>query len=216
MSSAEIVAQAYLARVHMGLNLRNLVFMGMGEPLDNLDAVAQAVEVLSDQRGMDIAMRHMTISTCGLVPGIRRLAEMNRPTLKLAVSLNAPNDRLRNALMPVNRRYPLSELKSALAAYPLARGNAILVEYVLIKNVNDGAAHAAQLADFLGGLNAKLNLIPYNPRQGARYKAPSAGDVAAFQQQLIDREIFVRLRASKGVEILAACGQLGAASGVSP
>lgn len=209
LNAGEIVSQVYLARHHLGFDVRNVVFMGMGEPLDNVDAVTQAIAVLSDQRGLDIARRHITLSTCGHVDGIRRLAALNWPDLKLAVSLNAPNDSLRDTLMPINRRYPLKRLKSALAVFPLARANALFMEYVLIKGVNDHEAHAEQLAAFLDGLPAKLNLIPYNPCRDASFQAPSAEDISRFHQQLIHRKLFVRLRSSKGAAILAACGQLG-------
>lgn len=209
LQPAEMVAQVYLARHLMGFDVRNVVFMGMGEPLDNFDAVTQAIAVLSDQRGLDIAKKHITVSTCGHVDGIRWLAGLNWPDLKLAVSLNAPNDNLRDTLMPINRRYPLKMLRSALADFPLARTNALFIEYVLIKGVNDHDAHADQLAVFLRGLPVKLNLIPCNPFRGAPFEAPGAEEVSRFHQKLIDRKMFVRLRSSKGADILAACGQLG-------
>jgi 23S rRNA (adenine2503-C2)-methyltransferase len=210
LSAAEIVSQVYLAKVSMALNVRNVVFMGMGEPLDNFDAVAQAIEVISDQRGLNLAKGRITLSTCGLVDGIRRLAKLNWPDLKLAISLNAPNDLLRDQLMPINRRYPLSALKAALQDYPLGRANALFFEYVLIKGINDAEPHAEELAAFLDGLPAKTNLIPYNPRPGSAFEAPSAEEVFDFQQKLVAQKIFVRLRASKGAGIMAACGQLGA------
>jgi 23S rRNA (adenine2503-C2)-methyltransferase len=207
----EIVAQVYTVKVRMGIDVRNVVFMGMGEPLDNFDTVMQAIRVLEDQHGLDIAKRRMTLSTAGLLPGIRRLAALQWPRLKLAVSLNAPNDRLRSKLMPVNKRYPMSLLKEVLADYPLGRGNALMMEYVLIKGVNDRPEHAVLLADYLRGLTAKLNLIPYNPRRRSSLEAPSDRDVETFRQRLIDQRLFVRLRRSKGNRIRAACGQLGGA-----
>ncbi len=209
LSAHEIVAQVYTAKVVMGLPVRNVVFMGMGEPLDNLEPLLQAIRVLEDQRGMNIAKRHMTVSTAGLVSGIEKLAAQNWPQLKLAVSLNAPNDELRSRLMPVNRHYPLAQLKSALRKFPLARGNVLFMEYVLIKEQNDAPDHARQLADYLEGLPARVNLIPYNPRQQSSYEAPLPSDVQRFRQALIDQGIFVRLRKSKGENIQAACGQLG-------
>lgn len=207
----EIVAQVYTVKVRLGIDVRNVVFMGMGEPLDNFDTVMKAVRVLEDQRGLDIAKRRMTLSTVGLLPRIRQLAALQWPQLKLAVSLNAPNDALRSKLMPVNNRYPLSTLKEVLASYPLARGNALLIEYVLIKGVNDWPEHAVQLSDFLQGLSAKLNLIPYNPRRRSSLEAPTEREVETFRQRLIDQRVFVRLRGSKGNRIRAACGQLGGA-----
>lgn len=209
LTADEIVAQVYLVKVRMGIDVRNVVFMGMGEPLDNSEAVMQAIRVLSDQRGLDIARRRMTLSTVGLVENIRALAAEQGPQLKLAVSLNAPNDALRTFLMPVNRRYSMMALRNVLADYPLARGNALLIEYVLIKGVNDLPQHAVQLARYLRGLTVKLNLIPYNPRRRSPFEAPARKEVERFQQKLIDQKVFVRLRRSKGHRIRAACGQLG-------
>ncbi len=209
LTVAEMVAQVHAVKVRMGLAVRNVVFMGMGEPLDNFGAVVQAVRVMEDQRGLDIAKRHMTLSTSGLVPDIERLAALDWPQLKLAVSLNAPNDPLRDSLMPVNRLYPLAALKRALHGYPLARGNSIFLEYVLISGVNDHPRHARELADYIGDLPAKLNLIPYNPRPASPFRAPSALDLDGFRQALVAQGIFVRVRTSKGADIRAACGQLG-------
>ena len=128
----EITGQVYSARMRYGQPIRNVVFMGMGEPFDNFDAVVQAIRVLSDQRGMDIARRYITVSTAGRIDGIRRLARLDMPHLKLAVSLNAANDALRDRLMPINRRSPLARLQAALMAYPLKKGYALMVAYVLI------------------------------------------------------------------------------------
>jgi 23S rRNA (adenine2503-C2)-methyltransferase len=211
LTAAEIVAQVYTVKVTMGFRVRNVVFMGMGEPLDNFDNLVQAVGVLADQRGLDIAKRHMTISTVGLPRAIERLAALDWPQLKLAISLNAPDDGLRNQLMPINRIHPLDELKSALRAYPLARGHTFFMEYVLIKGVNDHPRRAARLAEFIKDLPVKLNLIPYNPHSYCAFEAPRQADIQRFQEALIDQHIFVRVRASKGAGIRAACGQLGAA-----
>lgn len=209
LSAAEIVAQAHGVKTVLGHDVRNVVFMGMGEPLDNLDNVIQAIRVMKDQRGLNIALRRITVSTCGLVPGIRRLGDLNWPQLKLAVSLNAADDATRNALMPVNRRHDLAELKQALQAFPLAKGNVLLMEYVLIKGVNDQPEQALQLARYLEGLPVRLNLIAYNPRRRSPYDAPSPSEVERFRQQLVAQHLFVRLRCSRGAGIRAACGQLG-------
>lgn len=209
LSVDEIVAQVYAVKVEMGINVRNVVLMGMGEPLDNFDPVVQAIRVMADQRGLDIAKRHITVSTAGLAPGIEQLAALNWPRLKLAVSLNASNDTLRSQLMPVNRKYPMESLKAALRSYPLARGNAIFFEYVLIKGVNDHPRYARQLHAYFRNLPVKLNLIPFNPTQPSPFKAPTVKDVERFHQALIEQNIFVRLRSPKGAGIRAACGQLG-------
>lgn len=212
LTAEEIVSQVYTIKVVMRIDVRNVVFMGMGEPLDNFDPVIQSVRVMEDQRGLNIAKRRITVSTAGLPHQIQRLARLNWPQLKLALSLNAPNNTLRSELMPINRTYPLDQLKSVLNDYPLARGNAIFMEYVLIKGVNDQRAHARQLRDFIGDLPVKLNLIPYNPRRQSPYEAPNLTGLERFHQALIDEAIFVRLRSSKGAGIMAACGQLGSSS----
>lgn len=212
LSVDEIVAQVYTIKVEMGINIRNVVFMGMGEPLDNFDPVVQAIRVMEDQRGLNIAKSHITVSTAGLPHKIKQLAELNWPQLKLALSLNAPNDQLRDGLMPINRAWPMDTLKKMLATVPLTRGNALFMEYVLIKEVNDHPRYARQLAEYLQGLTVKLNLIPYNPRQQSPFQAPTDEDVQRFHQALIDQKIFVRLRSPKGAGIRAACGQLGAKS----
>lgn len=209
LDADEIVAQVYTVKVQMGIDVRNVVFMGMGEPLDNFEPVVHSIRVMEDQRGLDIAKRHITLSTVGLPRKILQLAELNWPQLKLALSLNAPDDRLRTDLMPINQRYSLDTLKKALAAYPLARGNALFIEYVLIKGVNDHPEYARRLAQYLDGLPVKLNLIPYNPRRRSPFKAPTDKDIQRFHQALIDQKCFVRLRRSKGAGIRAACGQLG-------
>ena len=209
LTADEIVAQVYMARVCLGMPVRNVVFMGMGEPLDNFDAVVHAIRILEDQRGLNIAKRRITLSTAGLVPGIERLAELKWPQLKLAVSLNATENSQRNDLMPVNRRYGLDQLKSALAHYPLARGNVLLIEYVLIKNRNDSEEDARRLARYVEGLPVRINLIPYNPGRSPPLEAPSEKEVLRFRQALIELGLFVRLRHSKGANICAACGQLG-------
>jgi len=205
----EIVGQVVAARRRFGDGVRNVVFMGMGEPLDNFDNVVQAVRVITDQHGLDVAMRHVTISTCGLDDGIRSLAALNWPHLKLAVSLNAPNDRLRNELMPVNRRVPLARLMEALRAFPLAKDAALMMAYVLVPGVNDRPEHARQVAALLAPFKARINLIGYNPLSGvAAYRAPQADEVEAFARRLAEAGVFVCRRRTKGRELAAACGQL--------
>lgn len=209
LRAEEIVAQVYTVKVVLGHPVRNIVFMGMGEPLDNFDQLIQAIRVIEDQRGLNIGKRRMTVSTVGLVPGIERLSALNWPQLKLAVSINAPNDDIRSRLMPVNRHYRMSELKSVLQQYPLGRGNALYMEYVLIKGVNDHPDHARQLSEYFNGLTVKLNLIPYNPDSGSEFEAPTAEGLERFRRALIDERIFVRRRSPRGAGIQAACGQLG-------
>ena len=134
----EIVGQVYQTRKHFGIPVRNVVFMGMGEPFDNFDQVIQAVRVLSDQRGLDIAQRYITLSTAGRIDGIEKLAALGMPHLKLAISLNAPNDALRSQLMPINQAASLDRLQKVLLAYPLKKGSDLMIAYVLIPGMNDG------------------------------------------------------------------------------
>lgn len=209
LTTAEIVGQVFTARHRMGFDVRNVVFMGMGEPLDNLDNVLQAIAVLSDQRGLDIARRYITVSTVGLADGIDRLASSRAAPVNLAVSLNAPDDAIRSRLMPINRSIPMDVLKAALQRYPLGRKGAIFVEYVLIAGVNDRREHAARLARYLSPLKAKLNLIPCNPAAGSTYRPPSPETYAQFHAWLVAEKVFVRRRGEKGGQIMAACGQLG-------
>jgi len=215
LSAAEIVSQIHAVKARLGMNVRNVVFMGMGEPLDNFDNVAQAIDVISDQRGLNIAKRRITLSTSGLVDGIERLAGLGWPQLKLAVSLNAADDSTRSRLMPINRRYDMATLKKALLNYPLARGNVLLMEYVLIKHLNDTNDDARQLSEYLSDLPVRLNLIAYNSGREPSFEPPNQLDIDRFRRELIHHNVFVRLRRSKGAGIMAACGQLGAnANGV--
>ncbi|NCC95062.1 MAG: DUF1178 family protein [Opitutae bacterium] len=176
---------------------------------DNFDNVVQAVRVITDQRGLDVAMRRVTISTCGLDEGIRRLAGLRWPHLRLAVSLNAPNDRLRDILMPINRRVPLKRLMAALDAFPLAKDSALMMAYVLVPGVNDGPEHARQIAALLAPLKARINLIGFNPLSGENgYRAPDEAEIDAFGRHLADAGVFVCRRRTKGQDLAAACGQL--------
>jgi 23S rRNA (adenine2503-C2)-methyltransferase len=212
LSVAEIVSQVLTARVHYGVSAPNIVFMGMGEPLDNFENVVQVIRVLEDQRGLDIAKRHMTISTVGLVDGIRQLGKMNWPRLNLAVSLNASNDDVRSQLMPVNRAHPMAALRKSLLEYPLHPSGVIFIEYVLIAGINDTRDHARELAAYLQPLKTKVNVIPFNPQPGSPFKAPTEDAVERFCKWLVSENLFVRRRSVKGRNIMAACGQLGTRS----
>ena len=210
LSAAEIVGQVFTAKATLGYDIRNVVFMGMGEPLDNIGNVIQAVRVLNDDRGFAVAHRHMTLSTAGLVDGIGELARLEWPNLRLAVSLNAPNDRIRTRLMPVNRRYDMARLREALLAYPLKRNGTVFIEYVLIKGVNDARAHAQELAGFLQPLKVRLNLIALNPGADPSFASPEPDAVLRFRDWLAAEKVFVRLRPPRGQSLTAGCGQLGA------
>lgn len=210
LTPAEILGQVLAARrlVDGQRPLTNLVFMGMGEPLDNLDALLVALEHILGEHGLQMSQRKVTVSTVGLAD---RLPRLGRSTpAALAVSLNAVDDRLRSRLMPVNRRFPLAVLKKALAAYPLKPTRRITIEYVLLGGVNDRPEQARALARWLHGIKAKVNLIPYNPHPDSPFRPPEPEDVARFQQVLIDRHVTALVRASRGQDIAAACGQLAA------
>ncbi len=208
---AEIVGQVVAARFELGQAVDNLVFMGMGEPLDNFDALMGALRVMGDPHGLAFGPRHITISTAGHGEGIRRLAARGESPIRLAVSLNAAENGLRSALMPVNRQTPLEELKELLMAFPLSRGGVFLIEYVLLAGVNDSREHAQKLARFLEGLPVRVNVIAYNGGidEKAPFVTPTAGQVGDFCRWLAEQKVFVRARSSRGGKIRAACGQLG-------
>ncbi|MBA2479545.1 MAG: 23S rRNA (adenine(2503)-C(2))-methyltransferase RlmN [Planctomycetes bacterium] len=205
---AQVVAAGQVARDQGAPPPRNVVFMGMGEPLDNLDAVAQAVRVLTDVNGFALAHRHITVSTVGRIEGLARWHELGLSRVNLAVSLTAADDALRSELMPVNRTADLAALKAALLAIPLASDRRLLVSYVLIPGVNDGADHAARLLDWVAGLRVLVNLIPYNPIPSRAWRAPLATEVESFAR-ILQPTVAVRIRATLGDDVMAACGQLG-------
>ncbi|WDP90604.1 MAG: 23S rRNA (adenine(2503)-C(2))-methyltransferase RlmN [Desulfobacter sp.] len=209
LTVSEIVGQVWNARHTLGHDIKNIVFMGMGEPFDNFDAVMTAVKVINAQKGFDIALRHITISTAGLVPGIERLAAMDLPNIRLAISVNGPDDAVRSKLMPVNNRWPLSELKESLMNYPLPKRGVFLFEYILIKGVNDAPEDARKLAEFIHPLPVRLNLIPYNPIEAFAHDSPCDEDMHEFADILTQKGVFVIKRWSKGRSVSAGCGQLG-------
>lgn len=209
LSVQEIVSQVFAARHQLGFEMRNIVFMGMGEPFDNYDNVMQAVRILCDPRGFGFGKRHLTISTSGCVDGIRKMIAEGESAPNLAVSVNAPSDEERNRLMPVNRRFNMAELYEAMRDYCATTGRQILVAYVLLKGENDTLDHADRLANYLQGLNIKINLIPYNPQTRDRFKAPERETLDVFAERLRQRGFLTLLRLTKGKDIMAACGQLG-------
>ncbi len=188
--------------------LTNLVFMGMGEPLHNYGALTAALEILLSEDGPDFSHRHVTVSTSGLVPQMKRLGEETE--VKLAVSLNATTDEVRDRLMPVNRRWPLAKLLEACRAFPMRRGRRITFEYVLLAGVNDSSQDAERLARLVRGISAKVNLIPYNASPGLPFAAPHQARVAAFLEILVARHVTAVVRKNRGRDISAACGQLAA------
>lgn len=191
----------------LGAHVGNIVLMGTGEPLDNYDASVKALRILNAEEGLGISFRRMTVSTCGLVPGMRRLAEEGIP-VTLSVSLHAPTDDVREQLMPINRRYPIGELMDAAIYYLERTGRRVSFEYALIRGVNDGDTHAYQLADLLKDQSSHVNLIPLNPVEERDYARPSRVRIGRFVKILQDASIPVTVRRELGLDVNAACGQL--------
>ena len=211
LTSGEIVAQVLHARRALGSGkgdaLRNLVLMGMGEPLHNYDAVMAALEIVSDTRGINIGPSKITISTVGVVPGILRMAEERR-AYKLAVSLHGATDEERSALVPAGRRWPLAELMAACKTYCEQTASRIFFEWTLIAEKNDSPAHAQRVASLLAGLDAHVNLIPLNPTDGYAGAPTSAGAAKEFQRILKLAGIPSTVRQRRGIDVAAGCGQL--------
>ncbi len=207
LSPAEITGQILFVRHDLEFSLTNFVFMGMGEPLDNFPSLAKAIEIMNSPEGMGIAARRITVSTCGLVPGIKKLKEL-RLQINLSLSLHGPNNELRRRLVPLGRRYSLEEVLSACEEYAESSGRMITLEYVLLDGINNSSKEAAQLAKIAHRLKAKINLIPYSPVPGLPYQRPAREAVEAFRDWLKERGAKVTVRQSKGLDIRAACGQL--------
>lgn len=196
-----------------GFPIKNLVFMGMGEPMDNIEAVLGAIRIIADKNGPGLAPRHITISTVGRTDGIRRLGEFigerGFHQVQLAVSLNAPNDAVRSEIMPINRAEPMAKLRQAMVEFPKRPSAALCVEYVLIPGVNDSLEQCDEVCAFLKGMRASLNVIPYNPRRNSPWPAPTDEAVDAFVNRAVANGQFTKIRGTKGRSAMAACGQLG-------
>jgi 23S rRNA (adenine2503-C2)-methyltransferase len=215
LTAAEIIGQVRLARRVLeqaypdrSRAVTNVVLMGMGEPLLNFDNVISAVELMMDDLAYGISKRKVTISTSGVVPAIYKL--VGTTDASLAISLHAPNDELRNQLVPINRKYPISELLKACQAYAATLGDkrTLTVEYTLMDGINEQPQHAEELAVLLEGFPCKINLIPFNPFPGSGYKRPSQVAVHAFKERLVRSGYSVTVRTTRGQDINAACGQL--------
>jgi len=215
LTAAEIVAQVQVARDDLGewpspkedRRLSNIVFMGMGEPLYNLDHVADAIDIIADGEGIAISRRRITVSTSGVVPMIPELGE--RTGTMLAISLHATNDPLRDVLVPLNKKYPLDQLMAAIRAYPgLGNAKRVTFEYVMLKGVNDSPDEARALVRLIQGIPAKVNLIPFNPWPGTDYQCSDWKTIEAFAAILNRAGYASPIRTPRGRDILAACGQL--------
>jgi 23S rRNA (adenine2503-C2)-methyltransferase len=213
LTTAEIVAQWHAAHHALGTKIDNVVFMGMGEPLDNLEAVIPAIKILTDNNGPAIASSRICVSTVGRIEGIKELAKLARTDgfkrLSLAVSINAPNDEIRKQIMPLARAVSIDELRDAILQYPRHDCGGVLAEYVLIPGVNDADEHALELCEYLKPIGCNLNLIPYNPIENSPWEAPTEDSVDQFIEVAKSTGQFVRRRITLGKDAMAACGQLG-------
>ncbi len=214
LSPSEIIDQYLLVNRYSGDSVTNIVFMGMGEPLDNLENLVKALNILMDTNFLSLSAKKITVSTSGIVPKIRELGQ--EVSVNLAVSLNAPRDDLRDELMPINKRYPIKELLKESMRFPLPPRKDLMFEYVMLKGVNDSIKDAYDLGELLRGIKCKVNLIPFNEALPLSYRSPSRDSVFAFQKILMSYGINVRIRKSRGTDILGACGQLAASYPAKP
>lgn len=210
LTTEEIVGQFMQAhdRLEPGQRITNIVFMGMGEPLDNCEAVFKSIKILQSDWGMNLSRKKITVSTSGVVPEMWRIAEAG---VRLAVSLNASNDEIRDHVMPINKRWPIKELFKACMDYYKATGDKITFEYVLLKGVTDQIEHARELVKLTRPIPCKINIIPFNEHPGSGFERPSDETIQAFHKELMDSGAHVLLRKTMGRDIFAACGQLTSA-----
>lgn len=210
LQAGEIVGQILAVQRELAATesrISNIVFMGMGEPLLNYEEVVKAIRVMLAEEGLNLSNRKITLSTAGVVPGMQRLGREDF-LINLAVSLNAPNDEIRSKLMPINTRYPLAQLLQACRDYPLPERRRITFEYILLDQLNDAPEHADQVAQMLRGIRCKINLIPFNATPETAFNPSPEAKILAFQERLLQHGYSTFIRASKGADISAACGQL--------
>lgn len=209
LTAAEMVLQVLTVNQDTGNNVSHVVVMGTGEPFDNYDNVMNFIRVINHAKGLAIGARHLTISTCGLVDKIEMYAHEGIQT-NLAISLHAPNDDIRDTIMPINKAYPMDKLREAIKYYIAKTNRRVTLEYILLRGVNDQVVHARQLAHYIRGLNVYVNLIPYNAVDEHGYQQSSIADVEAFKNELLRLKINCTLRKEHGRDIDGACGQLRA------
>ena len=207
LTSGEIAAEIYTAQKDTGERVSHIVLMGIGEPLHNFDNVMDFLDIISCPEGVNIGMRNISLSTCGLVPKIDQLAE-KKLQLTLSISLHAPTNQIRSSMMPVNDAYPVEQLIQTVRRYQETTGRRVSFEYSMVRGVNDSDVCAKQLADLIRGMGAHVNLIPINPVDGSPYSATDAANVRRFQQKLESLGVNATVRRRLGSEISAACGQL--------
>ena len=209
LETAEMVEQLLYVTKESGRKIGGIAIMGIGEPLDNYESVADFIDIAMYQKGFDIGLKHITLSTCGIVPKIYELSESRNP-VNLAVSLHAPNDELRDRLMPINRKYPLSPLFEAIRHYSSSRNRRITLAYVMLKGINDSKEHAKQLADLIGDSKCYVNIIRYNSSEEDSFECSDFDTIMAFYDVLKKNKIGVTMRRELGASINGACGQLRA------
>jgi 23S rRNA (adenine2503-C2)-methyltransferase len=207
LDAGEIVEQFLRMEERLEKPVTNIVFMGMGEPLDNYRELVRAIRILMDENGIEFPPRRITVSTSGVIPGIQRLSREGTK-VNLAVSLNAADGETRSFLMPINKKYPIEELVDAAFGLPNSRRKWVVFEYVLIKGVNDRLSDAEKLAALVGKKRAKVNLIPFNAHPDVSFQPPEPKRISEFQEILLSHNITTLVRKSKGTDINAACGQL--------
>lgn len=207
LQSYEMVEQIILVEKDINKRISSVVIMGIGEPLDNYDNVMDFIKVINDPKGIAIGARHITLSTCGIIPKIKQLSQ-EKLQINLAISLHAPNTQLRDKIMPVNKVYNLGELITTIREYIEATNRRVTIEYVMLNNVNDNESHALELAALLKGMNVYVNLIPYNETNHLEFKKSSKQKIMKFYDTLKKRGINVTIRKEFGGKIDAACGQL--------
>jgi len=210
LSVAEIVSQVWFIKKEKGFSENkalNIVYMGMGEPLDNYDNLIKSIKIISDENGLNISPKRQTVSTSGIAPKITKLGEENLG-VNLAISLHAVDDKLREELIPLNKAYNIKSVIEAIKKFPIDRRKKVMFEYLVIKDVNDDLSSAKKLVKLLNGIPSKVNLIYFNPYPGSPYQRPTESKMKEFQKFLLSKGITCTIRESKGIDISAACGQL--------
>ena len=211
LETYEIIEQFLLIEKEANVKITHIVVMGIGEPFDNYDNVANFIRILTSPKGINLGSRHITVSTCGLIHGIKRFTE-DFPQVNLAISLHAPNDKIRNKIMPISKAYNLNELIKTIKEYIKKTNRRITFEYIMLENVNDSLKQAEELAKLLKGINCYVNLIPYNETENIQFKRTKKVQILAFYDILKKNGIAVTIRKEFGSKVDAACGQLRAKS----
>lgn len=207
LQTSEMVGQILQVEKESKIRISSVVIMGIGEPLDNYDHVIDFIKIMNDAKGLAIGARHITLSTCGLIPKIYELSNLPLQ-INLAISLHAPNNELRSQIMPINKAYPLDELIKAVKDYIAKTSRRVTMEYVMLKNINDGVEQAIELSRLLKGMNVYVNLIPYNETSHIEFQKSDKKRIDAFYDTLVKQHINVTVRKEFGSKISAACGQL--------